>query len=121
MSTIFALGLHSEITNFKASENHRQTNNKVHEIVHKSYTYIKKQTSTGFQPKKKIVCPMLKKPKMQKELEVTKDIERVRNTLLTISAAVLYLVTTSAEERSNSFSSLSSSDMMVRLCCSSDL
>jgi len=39
----------------------------------------------------------------------------VRNTLLTISAAVLYLVTTSAEERSNSFSSLSSSDMVAQL------
>jgi hypothetical protein len=32
-----------------------------------------------------------------------------------ISAAVLYLVTTSEEERSNSFSSLSSSDMVPQL------
>lgn len=35
------------------------------------------------------------------------------NTLLTISAALLYLVTTSGEVRSNSFSSLSSSDMVT--------
>ena len=50
-----------------------------------------------------------------------KGIKRVRNKLLTISAAVLYLVTTSAEERSNSFSSLSSSDMVVHLFSPCDL
>ena len=37
---------------------------------------------------------------------------RQKNILLTISAALLYLVTTSGEVRSNSFSSLSSSDMV---------
>lgn len=102
-STILAFGLHSDITSCKASAKFRKINITGHKLTndrHKSRLYHSKTSIWSIASTIiyiTIVC-------MRK---------RARKLLLTISAALLYLVTTSGEVRSNSFSSLSSSDDMA--------
>ena len=105
-STILAFGLHSAITLCKASANfHIKNKNQTQSAI-----IIKHETL--WHHNKTLAFVLYHKLSYIHGNYIARG-KRARKLLLTISAALLYLVTTSGEVRSNSFSSLLSSDDIV--------